>query len=291
MLSILIDTLRKVGIENIVVITGAKGDKVEAEVGKKARFVSQKEQLGTAHAVLQTKSILKNKTGKLLLFCGDAPLIQPDTVKDFIAFNTGAMHDASVVTMNYDDPTGYGRIIKDNADNVLRIVEEADASREETAICEVNSGIYCFDLANIFPILGKIQNDNKQGEYYLTDSIHLLNKEEKRIKTFCLPDPREAIGVNSRQDIIIAEKLLREMIVKRLIDQGVTILDPTLTYIEEDVTVGENSVISPFVTISCGAVIGSHCHLAPFVHIKSGQIVGDYETVKQTGILGEKTSE
>jgi len=279
MISILVDNLKKIGVKNIIAVTGYKRELIKSELGGKVEYVAQKELLGTGHALLQTKDLLQSKKGKLLVLCGDAPLIQEETLKNFIEFSYNKC-DASVITMEFDDPSNYGRIVKDNAGNVLKIVEETDASVEEVCIKEINSGMYCFNIEDVFSSLDKISCENKQKEYYLTDVIHILNKEDKRIKSFCLEDNREAIGVNSRYDLILAEKFLKEKLIEKIINKGVTIVAPDLIYIETDVEVGKETVINPFVKISRGAIIGKNCVIESFVDIKKGQIVGNGEILK-----------
>jgi len=280
MVSILIDTLKEAGIKDIVAVTGYKEELVRLELGERVSYVTQKEQLGTGHAVIQAKEYFKAKKGRVLILCGDVPLIRNETLQSLMQMNERPEIDATVVSMELAEPAGYGRIIKDNTGRVVKIVEEKDATEEEKKVTEVNTGLYCFKIEDVFAALDEVTNNNKQKEYYLTDVIDILNKKKKNVRSLKLNDPFESTGINSRKDIYLAEKYLQKRIAEKIINSGVTIVSPDLVYIEEDVEVGKETIIEPFVRIGRGARIGTGCIIGSFVYIKESEIVGNNETRK-----------
>ncbi len=279
MISILVDTLFGIDLKDITVVTGFKEYLVKSELSERVSYVTQKELLGTGHAVLQTRDIFKDKQGKVIVLCGDVPLIRNETLLSLIEMSNDSAIDAVLLTTVLEDPFSYGRVVKDTAGRVIRIVEEKDAQEEEKDIKEINTGIYCLDIQDLFEALEDVSNENKQGEYYLTDIIEILSKKGKAIKTLILKDYFEAIGINSRKDISNAEKYYQKRISERLIDKGVTIIDPDLVYIEEDVEIGKDTVIEPFVRIGRGAKIGDNCVIGSFVYINENEMLGQGESV------------
>ncbi len=277
MISILVDTLYEFGIDDIVVVTGYKENLIKAELGNRVSYITQKELLGTGHAVLQTIEYFSKKRGKVVVLCGDAPLISKDSLGGIMNTSSKPGIDAAVVTMKMENPAGYGRIIKDSIGKVIKIVEEKDSTEDEKKIKEINTGMYCFNIADLFSSLDKVSNNNVQREYYLTDVIDILNKNNKKVIPIILKDSFSGIGINSRVDLAVAEKYLQKRITERIIKSGVTIIDPDLVYIEEDVEIGIDTVIEPFVKISRGARIGANCVIGSFVYIKKNEIVGNNE--------------
>jgi bifunctional UDP-N-acetylglucosamine pyrophosphorylase / glucosamine-1-phosphate N-acetyltransferase len=280
MISILVDTLKKNGFNDIIVITGYKEELVKNELGDSVSYVTQKELLGTGHAVLQAKPLLEDKDGNVLILCGDCPLISNETLNDFVKSNEIMDNNSSVLTMDVEDPFSYGRIIKDNTGQVIKIVEEKDANEDQKAVLEVNTGMYCLPVKDLLPALDMISNENRQKEYYLTDVIEILNKNNKQVKAFKIKDNNEAMGINSRKDLAVAEKYLQKRIINEIIASGVTIVDPDLVYIEEDVCIGKDSIVEPFVKISNGAKIGCGCKIESFVNIKENEVVNNNEIRK-----------
>jgi len=276
MISILVQTVRNAGIEDIVVVTGFKEDLVKAELGETVTYVTQNELLGTGHAVMQAKDSL-TKEGDVVVLCGDVPLISKKTILDLIEANKDVSVDATVVTMMQENCFGYGRIIKDNAGRVIRIVEEKDAASDEKLITEVNTGMYYFNNKDLVSALDQVSNKNSQNEYYLTDVIQILSSENKKIKSFVLKNNIESIGINSKKELTVAEKYLQQRILFDFIDQGVTIINPELVYIEADVVIDRNTIIEPFVRIGRGARIGQNCRIGSFVSIAESEIVGNNE--------------
>ena len=210
-----IDNIRQSGIDDITVVVGYKGEDVIREIGPSVKYVWQREQLGTGHAVLQAEDHFRGYDGQVIVACGDAPLIS-DTSFSLLAaqMNQGAVK-ASVLTMMQENPTGYGRMLKDTEGHLVRIVEEKDASAEQKAIKEVNSGTYVFDSALLFEGLKNIGNNNAQKEYYIPDVLVYMISKGCAVTTMPLPDPFEGTGINSREELIAVDEALAERMGKR----------------------------------------------------------------------------
>ncbi len=192
-----LDNLRDAGVTDICVVVGYRGELVIDAVGDRARTVWQHEQLGTGHAVMQAESLFRDHEGGIIVACGDVPLVRPDTFRALGAASDPGRVGAVVLTMVPEDPSGYGRVLRDPAGTFLRIVEERDAAEEEKRIREVNSGTYCFDSRVLFEGLGRIGTDNAQGEYYLPDVLGFAKSRGYEISTLLLDDPIEGSGVNT----------------------------------------------------------------------------------------------
>ena len=237
MVNHVIDSIRKSKIDDINIIIGKGAELVK--VGTESRKVSyslQAEQLGTGHAVICAKEFLKDKKGVVAIFTGDTPLIKQETIERLVENHINNKNAATILTALVEDPTGYGRIVrKDN--QVLKIVEHKDCNEEELKINEMNSGIYCFDIELLVDALEKLNNNNEQGEYYLTDIIEILKSQNKPIGAV-ITDYEETIGVNSRIQLAQAEEILKNRINLKHMENGVTLIDPKTTYIGIDVEIG-----------------------------------------------------
>ncbi|MBQ5419020.1 MAG: NTP transferase domain-containing protein, partial [Selenomonas sp.] len=240
-----IDAAKAAGAKRNIVVTGFGGDMVREALGNQAEFAEQKEQLGTGHAVLQTADLLKDEQGTVMVLCGDTPLLTGDLLKKLYESHVEAQAKATVLTAIMPDATGYGRIIRANDGSVLKIVEHKDATEEERQVREVNSGIYCFDARALFESLSKVTNDNAQGEYYLPDVLEILQKQGEKIWAVAADDYESTLGINSRQQLSGAEKILRRRKNEELMAEGVTLMDPDTTYVDCDVKIGRDTVIYP----------------------------------------------
>ncbi|MBN1472106.1 MAG: NTP transferase domain-containing protein, partial [Syntrophaceae bacterium] len=206
-----IETAKAVGAEKIVAIIGHQAVIVrKAFAGSGCIFVEQKPQLGTGHAVLQAKDVLSNYDGLTVILCGDVPLLKPGTIKSLVDNHVAEKAVVSVLTTIPPPPHAYGRIVKDDKGNVLKIVEHKDASEEEKKIGEINTGIYCVDTKFLFEALGKVNNHNQQGEYYLTDIVEIAVREGQKVKSFIADDYVEVMGINTLEELARAEEHLRE---------------------------------------------------------------------------------
>lgn len=213
MISILLDTVSKISIQKSVVVTGFQANKVEQEVGKRAVCVFQEEQLGTGHAVLQAESALRGFSGYILILCGDAPLFRAKTLESLLWAVEEDSLDGAVFSMKLDHPFGYGRIVKNIQGLVEYIVEEKSASDKEKAITEVNSGVFCFRAEALWSSLHEINCQNTAGEYYLTDVVKILSRKGCPVMAKTMNDAREAMGVNSPEDLAQARLVYRELYV------------------------------------------------------------------------------
>ncbi|MBQ1866933.1 bifunctional UDP-N-acetylglucosamine diphosphorylase/glucosamine-1-phosphate N-acetyltransferase GlmU, partial [Selenomonas sp.] len=271
-----IDAAKAAGAKRNIVVTGFGGEMVREAIGDQAEFAEQKEQLGTGHAVMQTAELLKDETGTVMVLCGDTPLLTGDLLKKLFDAHIEAKAKATVLTAIMPDATGYGRIIRMADGSVQKIVEHKDATEEERQVKEVNSGIYCFDAKALFESLKKVTNDNAQGEYYLPDVLEILQKQGEKIWAVAADDYESTLGINSRQQLAGAEKILRRRKNEELMAEGVTLMDPDTTYVDADVKVGRDTVIYPMTWLEGNTVIGEECEIGPsirFQNVKAGNHV------------------
>lgn len=276
-----IDHVLTVGVEKTVVVVGHGAELVKNTVGSDVEFVLQEEQLGTGHAVMQAEEVLKDNTGTTIVLCGDTPLITEQTIEQLISFHEEQQAKVTVLTAIADDPTGYGRIVRNLNGNLERIVEHKDASEHERSIKEINTGTYCFDNAALFAALKQVRNDNSQGEYYLPDVIEILQNENKVIKAYQTKNFEETIGVNDRIALANAQKILQRRINEKHMSNGVTLVDPANTYIDVDVVIGKDTVVYPGTMINGRSFIGESCIVGPNSEINNS-IVGNSTTIKQS---------
>ncbi len=282
-----IDTVKKAEIHDINLIVGKGAELVEERTKDTGVTYSlQAEQLGTGHAVKCAKEFLKNKSGVVAVFTGDTPLIKQSTVERLINDHINNKNAATILTAMVDDPTGYGRIVRDEAGKVLKIVEHKDCNEEELKIKEMNSAIYCFDIELLVKSLDKLNNNNNQGEYYLTDVIGILKDEGYSIGAV-VTDIEETIGVNSRVQLAEAEEILRNRINIMHMENGVTLIDPKTTYIGADVEIGKDTIIYPNNILEGNTVIGENCLLYQNSRIKDSTI-GNELDVQSSVILDSK---
>jgi bifunctional UDP-N-acetylglucosamine pyrophosphorylase/glucosamine-1-phosphate N-acetyltransferase len=248
-----------------ILVIGHQRDAVQEAVGDRARFATQEEQKGTGHAVLQAAAHVD--AGKVLILSGDVPLTRPETLQRLLDEHEQSKNALTLLTMKLDDPAMYGRIVRDGDGAVTRIVEAKDATDVEKQINEVNAGIYVFDGQHLFENLRNLSTDNSQGEYYLTDLLAVLRDAGKRVGAVIAGDPIEALGVNSRADLASVEGEIQRRVVVRLMQEGVTFRNPATVVIDSMVTIGNDTVIYPFVTIEGKTTIGSRCVIEPGVHL------------------------
>ncbi|MDQ0091745.1 bifunctional UDP-N-acetylglucosamine pyrophosphorylase/glucosamine-1-phosphate N-acetyltransferase [Paenibacillus anaericanus] len=267
-----LSAVKKVNCERSIVVVGHGAEAVQSYLGTSAEYVLQEQQLGTGHAVKQVKPLLGEEEGITLVVCGDTPLVTEETLEALISLHTRSGAAATVLTASLDNPGGYGRIIRGENNSVQRIVEQKDCSAEDAAVQEINTGTYCFDNAKLFAALEKVTNQNAQQEYYLTDVIGILVQEGEIVEGYLTNDYAESIGVNDRLALSEAESFMRERILRKHMLGGVTIIDPSSTYIGADVTIGADSIIYPGSFISGHSVIGEDCIIGPSAEIEDCQI-------------------
>src|SRR6185503_3155470 len=210
------------------------------EVGALAEFVTQKQQRGTADAVISARAQLESRSSLLVILSGDVPLLKPETLKSFIADHRSSGASCSILSVRLENPTGYGRIVRDSNERFARIVEQRDATDDERKIREINSGIYCFDSSKLLTALDRVKPANDQGEFYLTDVAEILLKQGDKVNLHLHGDAREVSGINTRARLAEFENLLRRNTVRKLmLDGGVTFLDPSRAYISASARLGQ----------------------------------------------------
>lgn len=279
-----IDHIGSLEVERVVTVVGHGAELVKETLGDKSEYVLQAEQLGTAHAVQQAEPILGSLEGTTLVVCGDTPLIRPETMQALFAHHEANHAKATILTAVAENPTGYGRIIRDAAGQVAQIVEQKDASAEQQLVKEINTGTYCFDNKALFAALKQVKNDNAQGEYYLPDVIEILQKQGEVVAAYVTENFDETLGVNDRFALSQAEELMRARINERHMRNGVTIINPATTHISADAVIGSDSVLLPGVIIEGQTVIGEDCKIGPNSHIVNSQI-GNNTTIHSSVVL------
>nr|HPJ00873.1 bifunctional UDP-N-acetylglucosamine diphosphorylase/glucosamine-1-phosphate N-acetyltransferase GlmU [Enterococcus sp.] len=271
----------------IVTIVGHGADKVQSQLGERSQYALQAEQLGTGHAVMQAADFLKGKKGTTLVISGDTPLLTSETLDNLFEYHQGKGASATILTAHAENPTGYGRILRDHVGIVDRIVEQKDATPEEAQVKEINTGTYCFDNELLFDALTKLNTDNAQGEYYLTDIIEILKDEGKNVAAYQTQDFEESLGVNDRVALAEANRIMRARINHQHMVNGVTFVDPAATYIDAGIEIGAETVIEPGVYLKGNTVIGENCVITAQSQIVDS-IIWDNVVVKSS-VVEEST--
>lgn len=282
-----LDTVKATGCERKVVVVGHGAETVKAYIGQDAEYVLQETQLGTGHAVKQAKDLLGAEEGTTIVICGDTPLITAETLEGLMALHEGQQAAATILTAVMEQPAGYGRIIRGEDGDVLKIVEQKDCNAEEAAVNEINTGTYCFDNAKLFAALEQVKNNNNQQEYYLTDCIGILRAQGDIVLGYQAHDAAESIGVNDRLALSEVEGHMRQRINKTHMLNGVTIIDPASTYIEADVVIGADTILYPSTLLKGKTVIGENCVIGPSSEIEDCTIM-DGAAVKHS-VLSQAT--
>jgi bifunctional UDP-N-acetylglucosamine pyrophosphorylase / glucosamine-1-phosphate N-acetyltransferase len=251
------------GIAKPVMVIGHGGELLQEALGDKYEYVWQRDQLGTGHAALQAAELVAGSAGPVVIAPGDTPMISADVIAKLLDHHRETGATCTVATAFLQDPTGYGRILRDGTGSICRIVEHKDASITEQTIREVNSGIYVFDGTTLFGILPNLGNKNSQGEYYLTDALEEAGKDRGRIESVAFEDPGLLMGVNDRWQLAEAERIMRQSILKRHALSGVTLQDPETTYVEADVQIGVESYILANTHLRGKTRIGQSCRIGP----------------------------
>jgi len=282
-----ITQLKQVQIDEMVTIVGYGAEKVIKEIGNVSEFVTQKEQLGTGHAVQQAETLLLDKNGTTIVVCGDTPLITGETYQALFDHHEKEEAKATILTAKAPDPTGYGRVIRNEGKQVERIVEHKDANHDELLIDEINTGTYCFDNQALFEALKEVSNDNAQGEYYLPDVIEILRNKSEKVSAFLTNDFEETIGINDRVVLAQAEKIMKKRINLEHMRNGVTIIDPDNTYIGPDVQIGQDVTIYPGSIIRGETTIDEDAQIGPHTEI-SDCVIGKSAVIQQSVLMDSK---
>lgn len=286
-----IKAVEKIGVEKFVAVIGHEAEMVRQALGDRISYALQEEQLGTGHAVMTALPYIKEKDGSVLVVCGDTPLIRPETIRKLWDHHLGAQAVCTVLSSILPDPTGYGRIVRKADNTLLKIVEQKDGSLGELAIQEINTGTYCFDLKSLREVIRELTPNNAQGEYYLTDVVALFVARGLKVNAVITEDFQETMGINSRSQLAEAEKVLRYRKMNDLMEDGVTIVDPQATYIEQDVIIGPDTVVEPFTFLRGKTVIGAECAIGPHSDIRDsviGNRVSAIRTVMTEATVGDE---
>lgn len=307
MITWVMSALREAGVDKTVVVCGRGMEELKAQMGEDVLFAEQAERLGTGHAVMQALPFIKDFDGYVVIMPGDMPLYTAKTIRSVYETAKNGGHGCALLTAVYANPFGYGRIIRDGAGNVLRIVEEANAAQEEKKICEANAFLYCIRASLLRECLAKLQPKPPKSEYYLTDIVELLAAAGQKVGAYIAPDATECLGVNDRAQLAEVAKILRERINKKHMLNGVTIIDPDNTYIDADSEIGTDTVIYPGVileksrigegvtlyqgsriansrigdgsdvqnSVVLGSVVGKNTTVGPYAYLRPGTKIGD----------------
>ncbi|HXF04569.1 MAG TPA: bifunctional UDP-N-acetylglucosamine diphosphorylase/glucosamine-1-phosphate N-acetyltransferase GlmU [Blastocatellia bacterium] len=303
MISYVVRTALAAKPSEVIVIIGYQADEVRAAVEREVQrweraqatrpeerpqieFVLQPEPQGTGHALMVARDALARGEGPLVVLSGDMPLVRAETVTELVEYHQKARQVATIVTMHLPDPSGYGRILRTPDGDFVRIVEDRDASEEERAIQEVNSGLYCFDRKPLIGSLDRLTPDNRQGEYYLTDVPLILTSLGYRVGTWECHAADQLVGINSRRDLAEVEARLRKEIAHRWLESGVTLHDPATIYIDDTVEIGQDTVIYPHVILEGETVIGQECTIHSWTRISNSR-VGDRVTIHNSSVVIE----
>lgn len=266
MINHVIDAAEGAGASECTVVVGHCAEMVQKATKGRAQYAYQYEQLGTGHAVMQARALLE-KSETVLVLTGDTPLIRKETLAAAVKEHANAKNDVTVLTAVFENPTGYGRIIRGENNEVLRIVEQKDANEQERSVKEINSGMYCFNAKKLLCALDSLTNNNAQCEYYLTDTLEIIRSAGGKIGAYIVEDNKDISGVNDRVQLAAAEKVMRERINEHFMREGVTIIDPDNTYISAEAEIGMDTVIYPGTVIEGHTVIdknvfiGADCRL------------------------------
>ena len=270
-----LDIVKSVGSLKTYVVLGHKSSLVKKYLPRDKIVVEQKQLLGTADAVKSTASYFRSYNGNILVLCGDTPLLNKNVIRNIIRKHKRSKAVCTFLTAIVHDSQGYGRIIRDESQKVVSIREDKDAVGFERDIAEINVGVYCFKSQELFKMIKEIQPNKKKKEYYLTDIIELFFSKGYKIETVETDDPFEGLGINSREHLALAESVIRHKILKRLMSQGVTIVDPNTTFVDANVKIGKDTTIRPFTYIEKNVKIGNCCTIGPFARIRLDTRIGN----------------
>ena len=295
MLERLIETVKSSGISHIVVVVGYGSEQVE-DILKKYNIntIRQNKLLGSADAVKAAKRYFTKFTGSLLVLYTDTPLIRKATLKGLINRHRRSDAACTLLAADVNSPTGYGRVIRDSSGDIVKIVEEKDATVREKDITQINVGAYCFKRKELFDALARIKKNPEKGEFYLSDIINHFRDRGMPINSYDKWSEEEALGINSREDLSAAEKIIRMRKIKQLMEGGVTFIDPETAYIDGKVKIAKDTVIHPSVVIQGEVIIGRNCRIGPFARIRGKTeidrncVIGNFVEVVRSKI-GENT--
>ncbi|MGA2775610.1 MAG: NTP transferase domain-containing protein [Candidatus Omnitrophota bacterium] len=275
MIGYVFDLVKELGIKESVVVLGSKAQEIKKELRPKGKIVIQKKLIGTADAVKTALAKLKGFKGTALILYGDIPLLKKDTIRKLLKYHVQSDSDLTILTAVTDKPQGYGRVIRDRYNTISGIVEEKDTDEVEKDIKEVNTGIICFNKQKLSSVINLVRPNNRKKEYYLTDLIGIFYKKGYLVEGIRITDINEALGVNSRVELALANSIMQKRINEELMLKGVGIIDTGSTFISYDAKIGPDTVIYPFTVIEKDVKIGARCFVGPFAHLREGTRLKD----------------
>mgnify|MGYP001007366190 CR=1 FL=1 len=283
MIKHVVNAVSQAGIDKITLVVGQQSELIkDIFAGQEINYAVQAEQLGTGHALLQASSQVEHDD-MVLVVAGDTPLLQAKTLQQLIAHHRNTQAVATVLSTIIDEPYGYGRIVREESGQLARIVEEKDASPEEKRIFEINSGMYCLQVKEAFATLQKLGASNAQGEYYLTDILEIIKNNGQKVEVFLTEARDDIYGINNREQLARAEKIMRQRKNFELMMAGVTIIDPETTFIDSQVKIGMDTIIYPFTIIEGQSIIGESCLIGPSSYLNDS-LVGDHVIIENSRI-------
>jgi len=272
MVQLVADAMREAGIDKIVVVVGHGGEAIVTALGDTFEYAWQVEQKGTGHAVVCASEALAGFDGLVVIAPGDTTLVEAEFFRNLVDYHVGQGARCTVATAIQDDPTGYGRMLRDEFGNLAGIVEHKDATPEQLTILEVNAGIYCVESLGIFEILAELKSNNSQGEYYLTDIVKLLNAREEKVSGFVVADSDILVGINDKWQLAQAGKKLNMKLLEAHARNGVTFIDPDSVYLSPYVQIGRDTVIEPNCYLYGRTTIGENSHIGPSTRLINTQV-------------------
>ncbi|MBM3246602.1 MAG: bifunctional UDP-N-acetylglucosamine diphosphorylase/glucosamine-1-phosphate N-acetyltransferase GlmU [Candidatus Omnitrophica bacterium] len=275
MLSYVLDLARGLKASKVVTVLGHQHQEVKKLMAAGIKIVVQKRLLGTADAVKAARGALGNFKGALLVLYGDILLLKKETIQGLLKYHRENNLDAAILTATVEKPQGYGRILRDEYSSICGIREEKDADDYEKELKEINTGIICFNKEKLYAALGEIKADNRKKEYYLTDIIRIFYEKGYAIDGVALSDINEALGINSRQELSQADRIMRQRINEKWMQEGVSIIEPAATFISYSAKIGRDTLIYPFTVIENNVKIGKSCSIGPFAHLREGTVIAD----------------
>ncbi len=273
MLGFVLSACRLSGVDRILVVVGHGKDRVVERFSAEhdVSFVEQLEQHGTGHAVKCCREALGGFEGSVLVVAGDMPLVRREALGELVDTREQRGDALTMATTELDDPTGYGRIVRNGKGELLNIVEHRDCTEEQRAIREVNVSYYCFDSSKLWSGLDRLKPNPAKNEFYLTDLVGMFREEGSGVSAEVRVAPEDSMGINSRLDLAAVGRVMQDRLQRKFLGEGVTIVDPDNTWIEADVTIGQDTIIFPFSFIGLGATIGEGCRVGPFAHVRAGE--------------------
>ena len=294
MLDYVLDACRSAGVGKMYIVVGYGAEQIKERYDTAADivWVRQPEQKGTANAVLCCRKHLSDFDGETLVLCGDGPLIGAEVLKVLLEKHASEHSTATIATAILEDPTGYGRIVRDAYGNIQGIIEHGDCTSEQKAIKEVNPSYYLFNNKILFEVAARVRPDNVKKEYYLTDALALIIAAGHKVIAVTAVPPEAAMSINSRAQLSEVSRIMQQRIQGRLMEHGVTIVDPDTTWIDARSQIGQDTVIEPFTYIHGEVKIGRGCRVGPFVYLKGEAVIkGGSQVGPGPGVWQERNGE